>query len=69
MIRDFESRHIGPGPAETAQMLQTIGVSSVDELIDRTIPPAIRLKKPMAMDAPLSEYEYLQHILEIAART
>lgn len=68
MIRDFESRHIGPGPAETAQMLQTIGVSSVDELIDRTIPPAIRLKKPMAMDAPLSEYEYLQHIQEIAAR-
>ncbi len=68
MIRDFESRHIGPGPAETAQMLQTIGVSSVDELIDRTIPPAIRLKKPMAMDAPLSEYEYLQHIHELAAR-
>ena len=68
MIRDFESRHIGPGPAETAQMLQTIGVSSVDELIDRTIPPAIRLKKPMAMDAPLSEYEYLQHIQELAAR-
>jgi glycine dehydrogenase len=68
MIRDFESRHIGPGQAETAQMLQTIGVSSVDELIDRTIPPAIRLKKPMAMDAPLSEYEYLQHIHELAAR-
>jgi len=68
MIRDFESRHIGPGPAETAQMLKTIGVSSIDELIDQTIPPAIRLKKPMKMDSPMSEYEYLQHIQQLAAR-
>ena len=68
MIRDFESRHIGPGPAETAQMLKTIGVSSIDELIDQTIPPAIRLKKPMKMDPAMSEYEYLQHIQQLAAR-
>jgi len=38
-------RHIGPSEKETADMLKTIGVKSLDELIDRTIPASIRSKK------------------------
>jgi glycine cleavage system pyridoxal-binding protein P len=40
----FQSRHIAPNEADTAKMLKTIGVSSLDELIAQTIPDQIRLK-------------------------
>ncbi len=68
MIRDFESRHIGPNAAETAHMLQTIGVSSLDELIDKTVPASIRRTDSMKISPAMSEYEYLQHIRGIAAK-
>ena len=63
MIRDFESRHIGPNASETAHMLNAIGVNSLDELIDKTIPASIRRTDSMKIAPALSEYEYLQHIL------
>ncbi|HZY38953.1 MAG TPA: hypothetical protein VFE53_19970, partial [Mucilaginibacter sp.] len=43
----FQSRHIAPNPADTAQMLKTIGADSLDQLIDHTIPKQIRLKNPL----------------------
>ncbi|MGN6180383.1 MAG: aminomethyl-transferring glycine dehydrogenase, partial [Mucilaginibacter sp.] len=55
----FQSRHIAPNEADTAQMLKTIGVTSVDELIDQTIPARIRLKKPLNLPAAKSEFDYL----------
>ena len=67
MIRDFEARHLGPRPHEVDHMLKTIGVSSLDELIDSTIPKAIRLKAPMRIDEPMSEFEYLRHIRDLAS--
>jgi len=66
MIRDFESRHIGPREEEVKPMLQKIGVSSIDELIDKTVPAGIRLKKPIELDAAMSEFEYLNHIQSVA---
>ena len=39
----FQSRHIGPDERARDQMLREIGVASLDELIDQTIPPGIRL--------------------------
>ena len=46
-LGSFESRHIGPDATERSAMLRAIGVSSLDELIEQTIPPGIRLKAPL----------------------
>jgi glycine dehydrogenase len=64
--REFESRHIGPNKEETEAMLQSIGAASIDELIDRTVPESIRLRKPLNIAAAMSEAEYLEHIRQIA---
>ena len=66
---DFANRrHIGPSPAEMDTILQTIGVSSVDELIDDTIPASIRQKSPLDWGEPMSEREVLDHLRETAKR-
>src|ERR1700722_3566079 len=64
----FQSRHIGPDTNERDEMLQAIGASSLDALIDETIPARIRLKKPLDLPAGHSEYEYLTGLREIAGR-
>ncbi|GAA4212230.1 aminomethyl-transferring glycine dehydrogenase [Pedobacter jeongneungensis] len=56
---DFQNRHIAPNEADTAEMLQTVGVNSIDELIEQTVPTAIRLKQPLDLPAAKSETEYL----------
>lgn len=62
----FERRHIGPQSADTTGMLQTLKVSSLDQLIEQTVPASIRLKKPLNLPPALSEFEYLQE-LKLAA--
>jgi glycine dehydrogenase len=64
---EFAGRHIGPSEKETADMLRTIGVRSLDELIDRTIPASIRSKKALSLSGPLSEHQYLISLRQIAA--
>ena len=64
---EFERRHIGPNEAETAEMLDAIGVETLDQLIEKTIPAAIRLDKPLQIPAALSEFQYLQELKKIAA--
>jgi glycine dehydrogenase len=64
---EFAGRHIGPNEQETAQMLKTIGVRSLDELVEKTIPAAIRSKKNLAVPDPLSEQQYLTSLRQIAA--
>ena len=61
------SRHIGINEQDTAIMLRKIGVNSLDELINQTIPANIRLKEPLALTSPLTEYEFGKHIAELAA--
>ena len=69
MIKDeFIRRHNGPSEAETAKMLETIGVKSMDELIEKTVPAAIRLKEPLALPDGLTEYEYLQEVNALMAK-
>ncbi|MDB5193423.1 MAG: glycine dehydrogenase [Segetibacter sp.] len=65
---EFQERHIGPGQQETTDMLKTIGVSSLDELIEKTIPAAIRLKEPLEVGGPVSEYQYLGELRETAKK-
>jgi glycine dehydrogenase len=63
---EFRSRHIGPNEAETGQMLETIGVSSLEELIEKTIPSSIISEKTPALPGAQNEYEYLQELKKIA---
>lgn len=63
---EFASRHIGPDEKETAEMLDSIGVDSLDELIDKTIPKGIRLQKNLGIGEPMSEFEYLNELKKIA---
>jgi glycine dehydrogenase len=64
----FEDRHLGPRPADVAAMLETIGVNSLNELIDRTVPPAIRLKNPLKVSAAVSEQDFLSNLKSVAAK-
>ena len=65
---DFANRrHIGPSPAEMAEMLQAVGAESLDALIDETVPASIR--QDTALDWPaLSEAELLDRMRALAAR-
>nr|HRI47955.1 aminomethyl-transferring glycine dehydrogenase [Ignavibacteriaceae bacterium] len=58
----FENRHIGPSTEDTEKMLSVIGVSSIDELIDNTVPTSIRLNKDLEIPEPLTESQFLDFI-------
>ncbi|QMU65763.1 MAG: aminomethyl-transferring glycine dehydrogenase [Flavobacteriaceae bacterium] len=64
----FQLRHIGPDLSEQKQLLSAVNVSDLEQLIDETIPDDIRLKEPLQLDAPMSEYEYLNHLEVIAQK-
>ena len=65
----FVERHIGMNDQELAQMLQVIGVKSVEELISQVVPATIRLKQPLNLPAEgMSEYEFMNHIREISRK-
>ncbi|HAO46688.1 MAG TPA: aminomethyl-transferring glycine dehydrogenase [Ferruginibacter sp.] len=65
---EFAGRHIGPNEHETTSMLKTIGVANMDELIDKTVPASIRLKKPLKLPVAQTEFEYLDELKKIAAK-
>jgi glycine dehydrogenase len=62
----FALRHIGPSPEEQKAMLNTIGVTSIEQLVSETVPEEIRLKKDLVLDEAMSEQEYLEHIYELS---
>ena len=64
----FVNRHNGPRKNDVKAMLDTIGAGSVDELIDQTIPAAIRLKKPLNLPSGMTEYQYHKHLRGVAAK-
>ncbi|MBM7115376.1 aminomethyl-transferring glycine dehydrogenase [Archangium primigenium] len=64
----FADRHIGPDEKELQGMLQTLGLGSLDELIDQTVPPAIRSKEPLKMEGPRSEQDALATLEALAAK-
>lgn len=65
---EFVGRHIGPNETETNHMLDTIGVSSLEELVNKTVPGAIRMQKPLAVPAAISESDYLRMLKEISLK-
>ena len=64
----FENRHHGKDEKELQEMLYTVGASSLDELIDQTLPSAIRLAKPLNLPSPKSEQEFLKSIRKVASK-
>ena len=69
VARDFADRHIGPTPQEQREMLDAIGVASLDELIAQTVPASIRMGGALAsMGAGLSEVDALARLRELASR-
>ena len=64
----FENRHHGKDEQELQEMLSIVGAASLDELIDQTIPAAIRLPKPLNLPRAKSEQEFIQSIKKIARK-
>ena len=58
----FAYRHIGPKAIDVDQMLSTIGVDSIDTLIDQTVPAAIRADKELDLEPAMTEAEFATHI-------
>ncbi|KAM9329715.1 glycine dehydrogenase (decarboxylating), mitochondrial [Gastrophryne carolinensis] len=65
---DFSERHIGPGDKEKREMLETLGLESIEELIDNTLPASIRLSRPLKMDDQVCENEVLEKLHGIASK-
>ena len=54
-VDTFPRRHIGPSPADRAAMLKALGASTLDALIEETVPPSIHLRRNLALPDALSE--------------
>lgn len=64
----FEDRHIGPSAAERTLMLKAVGVNSIDELINKTVPNQIRLAQSLRLADALTEHEYLTELKKSASK-
>ncbi|MDX6750487.1 aminomethyl-transferring glycine dehydrogenase [Geminicoccaceae bacterium 1502E] len=65
---EFVRRHIGPGEDEIRAMLETVGARSLDELVDKAVPAAIRSERPLDLPAPLAEGEALAALAAMAGQ-
>ncbi|MBS8227177.1 aminomethyl-transferring glycine dehydrogenase [Vannielia litorea] len=65
---DFANRrHIGPSPEEMAEMLEVLGVSTLDELIEQTVPKRLRQSEPLPWE-PMTEGDLLVKMRQIAGK-
>src|SRR4051812_20325437 len=64
----FVRRHIGPSEDDVRAMLGTLGLGTLNELVERTVPASIRLKKPLHLGPPRSEWDVLTELREIAQK-
>ena len=67
-ISSFRERHIGPSPNDIQQMLEVLGYTTVDKLIDQAVPEAILLSRPLELPEAQSEYAALAKLKEIASK-
>ena len=63
---EFQQRHIGPDEQQVRQMLQVVGVETIKELVDNTVPSGIRMNADLALPNAMSESDYLRHIKEVS---
>src|SRR5579859_3052043 len=64
----FVDRHLGPDAKDIEEMLATLGVRNLDELIDRTVPASIRLGRALDLPSGRSEFGLLREVEEVAAK-
>lgn len=64
----FVRRHIGPSEDETRAMLESLGLASLEELVDKTLPKKIRSSRPLNLPEPRGEYELLKDLRQVAAQ-
>ena len=67
-MNNFSRRHIGPNEVESSEMLSKIGVTSINELVDKTIPAHIRLNRELSISKAMTEEEYLNHVNELGSK-
>ncbi len=67
-LSSFQNRHIGPSSDDIQQMLKVLGFTTLEELIDQTIPQTIRLSHPLDLPEVQSEYAALNKLKEIASK-
>jgi glycine dehydrogenase len=65
---EFQQRHIGPRPADLAEMLRVVRTASLDELVAETVPAAIRTARPLELPPALTEQEALTELRRLGAR-
>ncbi|MCL6416623.1 aminomethyl-transferring glycine dehydrogenase [Aestuariirhabdus sp. Z084] len=65
---EFIERHVGPDATERQQMLDSLGLPSLDQLIDDTVPKSIRLSQPLAMEGARTEAETLGYLKQVAGK-
>ncbi|MFV0499984.1 MAG: aminomethyl-transferring glycine dehydrogenase [Bacteroidales bacterium] len=68
ITNNFAKRHNGPQAQDIQKMLDVIGVSSIDELIDKTIPSSIRFKSPLNLEQGMNEFEFISHMKDLASK-
>ncbi len=68
LSNNFIERHNGPHESEIPGMLETIGVESIEQLIEETVPASIRMKKDLDLPEGMNELEYINHLREIGAK-
>ncbi|MFQ3218222.1 MAG: glycine dehydrogenase, partial [Paraglaciecola sp.] len=64
--QDFVRRHIGPSATEMAQMLELVGATSLDDLMQQTVPEGIRLPAPLDVGESQTEVQALAYLKTIA---
>ena len=62
LASEFQHRHVGPSPHETAEMLSAIGADSLEQLMAQTVPASIRQSQPLDVGPALSETEALERM-------
>ena len=67
-MKEFIQRHIGPSKNEQTQMLNDLGLSSIDELVRQVVPDSILLRGDSNLPEPCSEQEALKELKEIAKK-
>jgi glycine dehydrogenase len=65
---EFQRRHIGISASDTKEMIESIGTKNLEELIDKTVPAAIRLESNLNTTPAISEVEYLTELKKVAAK-
>ena len=67
-VNYLQSRHIGLSESDRQEMLREIGVESIDQLIEQTMPKEILLDEPLDLDEPLTEQEHLDSIAAMSEK-